>query len=60
MDRALDRFQKRRGAKGRYDVKALTKAMLGNASEEDAAGQTEMLNRLEGDLDFLNQTLGSH
>ncbi len=58
VDRALDRYENRRGAKGRYDVKTLTKTILGNTGEDDAGAQTEMLDKLEGDLEFLNQTLG--
>ncbi len=64
VNAALDRFQNRRagsrqGSRGNYDVKSLTKAILGSSGKSGTAGQMEMLNQLEGDLDFLNQTLGS-
>ena len=64
VDKALDQFHSRRngknqGANSEYDVKELTKAMLGVQSKSSSAGQREMLNKLEGDLEFLNHTLGS-
>jgi len=62
VNSALDQYQKRRGnrrSQGRYDVKELTKAMLGVRSKDENGGQRNMLDKLEGDLDFLNQTLGS-
>jgi cell division protein FtsB len=64
VNEALDQFQNRRGghrrpAGGEYDVKALTKAMLGVPSQTGNRSQTKMLNKLEGDLEFLNRTLGS-
>ncbi len=45
--------------KEQYDVKELTKAMLGANSKSNPSGQQQMLNKLEGDLEFLNRTLGS-
>ncbi|MCA9072326.1 MAG: protein kinase, partial [Planctomycetaceae bacterium] len=62
VNAALDQFQQstgpNRGPSGKYDVKELTKAVLGARSKNGTGRQTEMLNKLEGDLNFLNQTLG--
>jgi hypothetical protein len=60
VNKALDQFQNRRAGTRRasreqYDVKALTKAMLGVPDQNGG----KMLNKLEGDLEFLNSTLGA-
>ena len=57
VDEALDQFQKRGKGQpsGRYDVKTLTKTMLGVRPQE--GDQQEMLKKLEGDLELLNRTL---
>jgi hypothetical protein len=63
VEEALDQFQNRQGKRkpgpGGYDVKELTKTMLGVKSKSSAKSQREMLDKLEGDLEFLNKTLGS-
>ena len=61
VDAALDQYQKRSGKNrqsGKYDVKELTKTVLGAPSQNGTGGQ-RMLEQLESDLDFLNETLGS-
>lgn len=62
VNAALDQFQARTGRNqepaGKYDVKELTKAVLGTRSQTGATRQMDMLNKLEGDLNFLNNTLG--
>lgn len=59
VNAVLDQYQQRTGRnRGKYDVKELTKAILGTPSKNGTGKQMEMLNKLEVDLNFLNQTLG--
>ncbi len=63
VDQAWKEFQKRGNGKsktppGKYDVKALTNAILGGQVPGDAASQLKMLGNLETDLGQLNGVLG--